>query len=55
MTDDLRLRFMIVDDEQSIRRLCMTVGTRLGFRVQRGGKRRSRGWNVWKPLRPILC
>jgi two-component system, NtrC family, response regulator AtoC len=29
--DDLRLRFLIVDDEQSIRRLCMTVGQGLGF------------------------
>ncbi len=31
MTEDLRLRFLIVDDEQSIRRLCMTVGQGLGF------------------------
>jgi len=31
MRDDLRLRFLIVDDEQSIRRLCMTVGQGLGF------------------------
>jgi two-component system response regulator AtoC len=31
MMDDLRLRFMIVDDEPSIRRLCMTVGQGLGF------------------------
>jgi DNA-binding NtrC family response regulator len=31
MMDDLRLRFLIVDDEQSIRRLCMTVGQGLGF------------------------
>ena len=31
MTDDLRLRFLIVDDEQSIRRLCVTVGHGLGF------------------------
>jgi two-component system, NtrC family, response regulator AtoC len=29
--DDSRLRFLIVDDEQSIRRLCMTVGQGLGF------------------------
>src|SRR5215475_14044204 len=29
--DDLRLRFLIVDDEQSIRRLCITVGQGLGF------------------------
>ena len=28
MTDDLRIRLLIVDDEQSIRRLCMTVGRR---------------------------
>ncbi len=31
MTDDLRLRFLIVDDEQSIRRLCITVGQGLGL------------------------
>ena len=31
MTDDSRLRFLIVDDEQSIRRLCMTVGQGLGL------------------------
>ncbi|MGH9744978.1 MAG: sigma-54-dependent transcriptional regulator [Candidatus Acidiferrales bacterium] len=31
MKDELRIRFVIVDDEQSIRRLCMTVGQGLGF------------------------
>jgi DNA-binding NtrC family response regulator len=31
MKDDARLRFLIVDDEQTIRRLCMTVGQALGF------------------------
>jgi DNA-binding NtrC family response regulator len=31
MKEELRLRFLIVDDEQSIRRLCMTVGQGLGF------------------------
>lgn len=31
MTDDLRVRFLIVDDEQSIRKLCMTIGSSLGF------------------------
>jgi DNA-binding NtrC family response regulator len=31
MKDEPRLRFLIVDDEQSIRRLCMTVGQGLGF------------------------
>jgi DNA-binding NtrC family response regulator len=31
MRDELRLRFLIVDDEQSIRRLCMTVGQALGY------------------------
>ncbi|MCU1297921.1 MAG: two component, sigma54 specific, transcriptional regulator, Fis family [Acidobacteriaceae bacterium] len=31
MTDDLRIRLLIVDDEESIRRLCMTVGEALGF------------------------
>ena len=31
MSDDLRIRLLIVDDEQSIRRLCMTIGEGLGF------------------------
>jgi two-component system, NtrC family, response regulator AtoC len=31
VSDDLRLRLLIVDDEQSIRRLCTTVGESLGF------------------------
>jgi len=29
--DELRIRLLIVDDEQSIRKLCMTVGEALGF------------------------
>ena len=29
--NDLRIRLLIVDDEQTIRRLCMTVGESLGF------------------------
>jgi two-component system, NtrC family, response regulator AtoC len=31
MREEQRLRFLIVDDEQSIRRLCMTVGQGLGY------------------------
>jgi two-component system response regulator AtoC len=31
MTDDFKIRFLIVDDEQSIRRLCMRIGESLGF------------------------
>jgi two-component system response regulator AtoC len=31
MTPDFRIRLLIVDDEQTIRRLCMTVGESLGF------------------------
>ena len=31
MSDELKIRFLIVDDHQSIRKLCMTVGTALGF------------------------
>ena len=31
MNEDLRIRLLIVDDEQSIRKLCMTVGEGLGF------------------------
>src|SRR5215469_12415173 len=31
MSDDLKTRLLVVDDEQSIRRLCITIGTSLGF------------------------
>src|SRR5437660_10727259 len=31
MTDDARVRFLIVDDHPSIRKLCMTVGAAVGF------------------------
>ena len=31
MTSDSKVRFMIVDDHPSIRKLCMTVGTSVGF------------------------
>src|SRR6201998_3209710 len=31
MSEDLRIRLLIVDDEQSIRKLCVTVGEALGF------------------------
>jgi DNA-binding NtrC family response regulator len=31
MTEDARVRFLIVDDHQSIRKLCMTVGASVGF------------------------
>ncbi|HTP44219.1 MAG TPA: sigma-54 dependent transcriptional regulator [Candidatus Acidoferrum sp.] len=31
MREEQKIRFVIVDDEQSIRRLCMTVGQGLGF------------------------
>ena len=31
MSEDIRIRLLIVDDEQSIRKLCMTVGEALGF------------------------
>jgi two-component system, NtrC family, response regulator AtoC len=31
MSDELKTRLLVVDDEQSIRRLCMTIGTALGF------------------------
>jgi len=31
VNDELRIRMMVVDDEQSIRRLCMTVGEALGY------------------------
>ncbi|HEY2352052.1 MAG TPA: sigma-54 dependent transcriptional regulator [Candidatus Acidoferrum sp.] len=31
MSDELKIRLLVVDDEQSIRRLCMTIGAALGF------------------------
>jgi two-component system, NtrC family, response regulator AtoC len=31
MSEDLRVRLLIVDDEESIRRLCLTVGESMGF------------------------
>jgi two-component system response regulator AtoC len=31
MNADLKIRLLVVDDEQSIRRLCMTIGSTLGF------------------------
>lgn len=31
MSEELRIRLLVVDDEQSIRKLCMTVGEGLGF------------------------
>ena len=31
MSHELKTRLLVVDDEQSIRRLCMTIGTSLGF------------------------
>jgi len=31
MTEEFRIRLLVVDDEQSIRKLCMTVGESLGF------------------------
>jgi two-component system response regulator AtoC len=31
MNADLKIRLLVVDDEQSIRRLCMTIGNSLGF------------------------
>jgi len=31
MSDELKIRLLVVDDEQSIRRLCVTIGNSLGF------------------------
>jgi two-component system, NtrC family, response regulator AtoC len=31
MSEELKIRLLVVDDEQSIRRLCMTIGNSLGF------------------------
>ena len=31
MSDDLKIKLLVVDDEQSIRKLCMTIGGSLGF------------------------
>ncbi len=32
MTDEMKIHFLVVDDQQSIRKLCMTIGTGLGVR-----------------------
>jgi DNA-binding NtrC family response regulator len=34
MSDDLKIKLLVVDDEQSIRRLCMTISGSLGFVCQ---------------------
>jgi two-component system, NtrC family, response regulator AtoC len=34
MSDEFRIKLLVVDDEQSIRRLCMTIGSSLGFVCQ---------------------
>jgi two-component system, NtrC family, response regulator AtoC len=31
MSDELKIKLLVVDDEQSIRKLCMTIGSSLGF------------------------
>src|SRR2546428_14167968 len=31
MSDEMKTRLLVVDDEQSIRRLCMTIGSTLGY------------------------
>jgi len=31
MSEDARIRLLIVDDEQNIRKLCMKIGESLGF------------------------
>ena len=31
MSTELKIRLLVVDDEQSIRKLCMTIGTSLNF------------------------
>ncbi|HKW88042.1 MAG TPA: sigma-54 dependent transcriptional regulator [Candidatus Acidoferrales bacterium] len=37
MTNDLRIRFLAVDDEPTIRKLCLTIGERLGFSCREAG------------------
>ena len=41
MTDETKLRFLIVDDEQNIRRLCVTVGQGLASSVSKPIQPRS--------------
>ena len=31
MSDSIKVRLLVVDDEQSIRKLCMTIGASLGY------------------------
>jgi len=54
MSHDLRTRLLVVDDEQSIRRLCMTIGTTLGF-VCAEAESAEIALRAWIPKRPICC
>ncbi len=54
MSDELKTRLLVVDDEQSIRRLCMTIGTALGFLLHGSGKRRGRHCRVLEADSPDL-
>ena len=46
-SEDLRIRLLIVDDEQSTRKLCMTVGEALGFACMEAESGEPR-WPCWK-------
>ena len=54
MTDELKLRFLVVDDEQSIRRLCLTVDKAWDSCAQRRKAPKPQR-NFLKHLPPILC
>ena len=42
--DELCVRLLIVDDEQTIRKLCVTVGEALGFICLEADSGESAGW-----------
>ena len=44
---DFKIRLLVVDDEQSIRKLCMTVGESLGFACLEA----ESGERAWAALR----
>jgi len=49
MSDEMKTRLLVVDDEQSIRRLCMTIGNTLGYACAEAESGRRR-WRDWIPI-----
>ena len=54
MTDDMKIKLLVVDDEQSIRRLCMTIGTSLGFVCDEAESAETAATRL-RQTRPMWC